>query len=191
VLSFFKIRPLKPLGACVKYTRTLTMHAHHFLTSCARAQITSLDRFLCRMAHSTQFPVKKCLWGSQHFNQFLRDSFSPNPLNFDTSTRHIISLLVSPYVISETVTLTLKSVLQYLLETPPNKSIPCTWFRASYVTGSAGKRSFPLPITGKRSVMLSNIAVTVQTINDTTKPHINYLQEIGYAESIEDIISGL
>jgi hypothetical protein len=51
------------------------------------------------------------------------------------------------------------------------------------VISTSGNRKTKRPVVEK--------AVIVQTVLDMTKLHVDFLQEISYAESIDEIISGL
>jgi hypothetical protein len=70
--------------------------------SSAHAQVTILNRFSRTMAHSMRLRIRKCLWDLST-NNFLGGNFFPKPPKFRHRLDNI-SLLMLPYVNSETVT---------------------------------------------------------------------------------------
>jgi hypothetical protein len=91
--------------------RTVTTHACLFFVAFLRSHTDPTTRPISmRNGLFDAVPCEEVPFGSQRFNNFLRGSFFPKTSKISMT----ISLVVLPSINFETVTLTLKSVMEYL-----------------------------------------------------------------------------
>jgi hypothetical protein len=131
----------------MKYTRTVTTHAYHFLSGFLRSPTGHTARpILTRNGSFNAVPRYEIPLGSQHFNKFLRGSVYLKPKKF----RHYFASHAPVCKLRNGHTYTKKCY--GVLVGNPTQKINSTWFQTSHVTGIAEKQSFPFPVIGQQSV---------------------------------------